>query len=457
MIEKEKMMPFRQKMEILVLSDSEQVFARGRRIASDHKIKLQKVSLQGLTATMQGDLRKTQLVILGQETEESVSSLSSRLKGYLGTLRRSHFCVLVASDITEDERTALSDERVKILTPFEFFETLKLEYLCLYFCRSQYFEIHLKDLFSQTKIPFPVFVQLPLNQRYLAVVQRNINLTDSKISRIQKLEGLFIPIRESAAYLEYVKTFFDASGMGLKKRVRALFMTIASHAVVLNENLIFDVRSLSDETVLRSYQGIKVAAEELFSIMTTEESVWDLLQEPLGSVFWSYWRNPWVAVYGALLSVKSGVGDPMVTLLAGLFCDVGVYELDESIVRQYLFSETMSLTPDQLEKFEKHPLVSLQRCLSKGLPLEERVQNVIVCTHERNDGRGFPNHLSNEQIPEEAQLLQLAEIIDKKSLDFLKDGDRSFRFLREKIWETERSTQEYFSASFLDKVSEALL
>jgi HD-GYP domain-containing protein (c-di-GMP phosphodiesterase class II) len=177
----------------------------------------------------------------------------------------------------------------------------------------------------------------------------------------------------------------------------------------------------------------------------------------LDGEFYLYWRAPWVAVYAALISLKSGQGDPLTAFMSGLFADLGLYDVEEAVVREYLFSETRSPLNEQRKSFEAHPILSLNRCLSKGFPINESVKAVLVCTHEQADEKGFPNQVPQAQLPIEAQIVAFAEKIDQGVLTTMKQTGVGFRFLKEKIWEAEKNSGQKFSESFLNSIGDSLI
>lgn len=447
---------FRQKLELLILSQSEEVLNRAKHVVSTHHLTFRHLPYTELPAAFLGELVKAQLILLAQEKGEDLKSFANRVEHILRLFPRSRVVTVMDASFSRENLEGSQNSRVTALSQAEFFSTLKFEYLCLYRCRSQYFEIQPTDLFPMTTMAFPAFIRLALNQRYLAVVYSNTVLSDERFSRLGQAEGLFIQMRDSEKYLQYINNYFDTSGAGLKKRARALFLSVYFYSLHLNENLLFDFKPASDEHVAEIYGKLRKVAEELFEIMRSEENLWDVFREAVDGEFTEFWRSPWIAVYGALMSIKSGQGDPMVTFLSGLLTDVGLYDLEEDLTRRYFFSEDKK-SVDEQSSYQKHPLLSLNRCLIKKLPLDEQVKSVLVCTHEQADQKGFPNQVPADKLPVEAQLLLFAEKIDQGVLTTMKQTGVGFRFLKEKIWESENTSQGSFGGAFLASIAESLI
>ncbi|WP_373999574.1 hypothetical protein [Bdellovibrio bacteriovorus] len=429
---------------------------RVKQIVSAHYLTFKQMNFEELPEQA-GDLMKAQLILLAQGKDEGLKAFSLRVDKVLDLFPRSRLVTVMAPSYSKENLEGTQNPRVTPLSQAEFFSTLKFEYVCLYRCRSQYFSIQVGDLFPMTTMTFPAFVRLSLNQRYLAVIYSNSVLSDEKSQKLSRAEGLYIQIKDIEAYLQYIATYYDTSGAALRKRARALFLSLCYQSVYLNESLLFDFKMPTESHLATIYEGIKKTATQLFEIMKTDENLWDIFREALDGDFWELWRSPWIAVYAALISVKSGVGDPMIVLLSGLLTDVGIYDLEEAVARNYYLSEEKKVALEQQSSYEKHPLLSLNRCLIKKLPVEEAVKTVLVCTHERVDEKGFPNQVPSDKLPEEALILLFAEKIDKTALTTMKKTGVGFRFAKEKLWEAESNTPGSFSPDFLNKISESLI
>ena len=88
-----------------------------------------------------------------------------------------------------------------------------------------------------------------------------------------------------------------------------------------------------------------------------------------------------------------------------LLHDVGKIAIPDSILKK-----PGSLNQDEWEKIKLHP--TLGYGLVKEIKLLEEVGNIILCHHERYDGRGYPGGLKKEEIPLEARIFALADALD---------------------------------------------
>lgn len=448
---------FRHKLELLILTESEEVLQRAKGVVTAHFLTFRHIPYSKLASDTSPDNRQAQMVLMAQEKDESLKSFGKRVDEALVLFPRSRFVTVMAAAFSRDNLEGTQSARVTALSQAEFFSTLKFEYICVYRSRSQYYEVQLNDFFPMTTMLAPCFVRLPLNQRYLAVIHGNSVLTENKVQRLESFKQIYLRIQDSPKYLEYIQTYYDSSGAALKKKARALFLALNYYSLALNEHILFDFKSSADSQVETLYAGLLSTATTLFEVMKSEENLWDIFREGHDNEIGNFWRAPWIATYAALISVKSGVGDPLVTLISGLLMDVGLYDLDEATAKAYLLSEDKKLEDSMKGSFEKHPLLSLNRALIKKVPITEAMKSVIVCTHEKSNESGFPNQVPSDKLPVEAQLLMFAERIDQEVLTTMKKTGVGFRFLKEKFWESEKTSGKNFSESFLTAIAEALL
>lgn len=90
---------------------------------------------------------------------------------------------------------------------------------------------------------------------------------------------------------------------------------------------------------------------------------------------------------------------------AGLLHDIGKIGIPGEII-----NKTSKLTDEEYEKIKTHPVIG-----SNILKKISEVQDIGVGArwhHERYDGRGYPDHLKGEEIPEVARIIGVADAYD---------------------------------------------
>ena len=96
--------------------------------------------------------------------------------------------------------------------------------------------------------------------------------------------------------------------------------------------------------------------------------------------------------------------------------------------------------------------------MAKKVPIDDGIQAIIQQTHqEMKPTKSGMTKKSAQGLSVEAQLLMFAEKIDQGVLTTLKSTGTSFRFMREKLWEAEKSNGQGFDPQFLEKIASALI
>jgi hypothetical protein len=91
--------------------------------------------------------------------------------------------------------------------------------------------------------------------------------------------------------------------------------------------------------------------------------------------------------------------------IAGLVHDAGMRLLDyQDIYRKKEISDA------EMKMIQSHPIVSAALVAESGLGAE--ITSLVLHHHERVDGKGYPNGLAGEQIPEGARVLHICEAFD---------------------------------------------
>ncbi|WP_413294081.1 HD domain-containing phosphohydrolase [Bdellovibrio sp. HCB185ZH] len=456
MAEKRPAIFFRQKLELLLLSQREDVLSRVQKLMSEHKFTFRHVLAMDDLKARPFELQRALAIVVAQEESEHIGAFTERILALVEKFPLSTIFTLTHEAPEKNKFTGPKFSRVLLITPFDFFQNFKFEYMLLLKCRAQFFDILPSDLFSMTILPFTVFVRMPINQRIMGVAFRGAVLSDSKYQKMLTKGGFLVHGRETPAYVEYINTYFDRSGMSLKKRMRAIFLSIAAVWVELSEVILFEFKTASDEEISALYNQLEQLAQQIVDVFKSEENLWEALREVLENDLFDKWRSPWVASYAAYIAVKSGLGNPVDVLLAGLFCDVGLLDIPDATYQKFLSAGESHLDPQQTEEYRKHPMMSLNRCLFKKVPISESVKAIMVCVHERADEKGYPSQTPFNMVPVESSLIRFAEMIDFGVRTTLAEHSIGFAYLRDKIWQEAKEKPGNFSKDFLEQISASL-
>ncbi|WP_220128845.1 HD domain-containing phosphohydrolase [Bdellovibrio sp. KM01] len=430
--------------------------SRVQKLISEHKFTFRHVLAMDDLKARPFELQRALTIVVAQEESEHIGAFTERILGLVEKFPLSTIFTLTHEAPEKNKFSGSKFSRVLLITPFDFFQNFKFEYMLLLKCRAQFFDILPSDLFSMTTLPFTVFVRMPINQRIMGVAFRGAVLSDSKYQKMLTKGGFLVHGRETPAYVEYINTYFDRSGMSLRKRMRAVFLSIAAVWVELSEVIIFEFKTASDEEIVALYNQLEQLAQQMIDVFKSEENLWDALCEVLENDLFDKWRSPWVASYAAYISVKASLGNPVDVLLAGIFCDVGLLDIPDATYQKFLKAGESQLDPQQTDEYRKHPMMSLNRCLFKKVPVSESVKAIMVCVHERADEKGYPSQTPFEMVPVESSLIRFGEMIDFGVRTTMAEQSIGFRYLRDKIWQEAKEKPGNFSKDFLEQISESM-
>ncbi|MFR1518798.1 MAG: HD domain-containing phosphohydrolase [Clostridia bacterium] len=110
--------------------------------------------------------------------------------------------------------------------------------------------------------------------------------------------------------------------------------------------------------------------------------------------------------YSIAISRRMGCSASIIERLAisALFHDVGKCRIPDEILQK-----PGKLTAEERKFIYKHPIHSSELVEAN---FGEEVANIVLCHHERQDGSGYPQSLSGDQIPLEARIIAVADSFD---------------------------------------------
>jgi len=110
---------------------------------------------------------------------------------------------------------------------------------------------------------------------------------------------------------------------------------------------------------------------------------------------------------------------------AGLLHDIGHFALSDRVAER-----GRTLTDEDWTAIQRHP--ELGAVMLKDLGMYGPVAEIVLAHHERIDGRGYPQGLPADQIPEIAKIISVAEVYDTLTAsDTYRTRMSSFEALRE--------------------------
>jgi len=180
------------------------------------------------------------------------------------------------------------------------------------------------------------------------------------------------------------------------------------------KNSIFknDITTFSSEDVLicvkflkhiiKFEEGISLTSHLKEGILFTNELLVSFLESKI-PYFANHSRR--VFNYCKIISHIMGIGDREQLLLAASLHDIGMFGVNTEILNK----------PEMLSKLEMR---EVQSHVVKGVgylknvSLPWNIKKIIYHHHERYDGRGYPDHLKEEEIPLESRIIAVADCYD---------------------------------------------
>ena len=89
------------------------------------------------------------------------------------------------------------------------------------------------------------------------------------------------------------------------------------------------------------------------------------------------------------------------------------------------------LAPKEWDVIRKHPVLGYG--LVRDVKLVPEVGNIILCHHERYDGKGYPKGLAGEKIPLEARIFAVADTLDAVTSHRPYRAPRDFKAARREL------------------------
>ena len=131
---------------------------------------------------------------------------------------------------------------------------------------------------------------------------------------------------------------------------------------------------------------------------------------------------------------------------AGLLHDIGHFALSDRVAER-----GRALTDEDWTAIQRHPVLGAD--MLKDLGMYGPVAEIVLAHHERIDGRGYPQGLPADQIPEIAKIIAVAEVYDTLTAS---DTYRTRMSSFEALNELNRVKGTQLDARYVDELSNLL-
>jgi len=134
-----------------------------------------------------------------------------------------------------------------------------------------------------------------------------------------------------------------------------------------------------------------------------------------------------VAAFARDIALECGMStrDAELAHTAGLLHDIGRFALPDRVMERH-----GTLTQDDWAAIHQHPELGAE--LLRDLGVYGPVAQIVRAHHERIDGRGYPDRLKGDEIPQIARIVAVAEVYDTLTAeDTYRDRMNSFQAMTE--------------------------
>jgi putative nucleotidyltransferase with HDIG domain len=122
---------------------------------------------------------------------------------------------------------------------------------------------------------------------------------------------------------------------------------------------------------------------------------------------YTYGHSMRVCYFSLVLGKELGLSDPEIydLQLASLFHDIGKIGTPDAVL-----NKPTRLSDEEFRIMKDHPEQSYE--ILKGFEVFEKVAKYAKHHHERYDGRGYPDQLKGEDIPQFSRIILIADTFD---------------------------------------------
>lgn len=407
----------------------------------------------------ESEIKEPHFVLISAEKVKEDSEISGMVQVVRQMAPSSYILVVISSKLNPSVAAFVKKSGANaVLMENEFFLSSKLEFISTQKIKSSYLPVKANELVLETTIPFPLFHLMPLNRKFLPVIRPGDILTEDRLEKLKQVSEIYVRRSDIEEYQKYISSHVDKSAEGLTKRCRAQFLSLFSSYVDLVLMVSDQSESSSFKLGSELYTKCSRLSSELMTTLGATGHAWSVINNSSIGDFGSIQRAPAIAAYSGLLSLHSGMGQPVEIMVASLLSDIGLLELNPGITKKLRMKEPLdSLHPADQNEFKDHPNKSLKMVLSRKLSLPDSIKNMILMSHERIDKKGFPNQVLPEKITLDTMILQLSEILDNRSQIRLGEERPEISIVKKQLFEEHLADSPHFSRLFLEKIRKCLV
>ncbi|MFP5519256.1 MAG: HD domain-containing phosphohydrolase [Bdellovibrionia bacterium] len=359
---------------------------------------------------------KTSLVLLSATDLENQTEIAGMIQVTKQISPDAYCIVCISQKVPKDQLQFIKKSGADlVILDLEIETSCKMEFVATQVLKAAYLPVKVSELALDSVVPLSLYHLMPLNRKFLPFVRAGDTITEKRIEQAGNVTELYIKREEVEKWIQYIQEHQDKSAKGVASRCRSQFLNLSAAFIELALNITDQSEGSSFEKGRSLYQNCYTLANDLLMNLSVTEDAWNIINQSAVFNFGPIERSPAIACYVGLTALKAGLKDPAEIMIATLLMDLGLLDCNQKTILSINTEQFEGLHPEDKSAYYQHPTVGLNKCLSRKLPLPERVQNIISKTHEQSNGKGFPKKVHGENVPPEAFLIQFCELIDMAS------------------------------------------
>lgn len=289
---------------------------------------------------------------------------------------------------------------------------------------NEYLPIQSLDIEAETRITFDLYVNLPLNQKYILYRKKGGTLDNQKLENfnLNNVKNFFVHKSEYNDFVKYAALRIrDLIGNGDKVENKKL-MTQAAKSIL--SSTFGDYEPAVTEALMGNLNDItgviiqSILADTTSYNRKTFQKFLDLAQK--GTHFQ---RHP-VNVASIAILIAFGIGYSNQQILAdiamsALLHDVGLSRIPPVVILKAHRSATLNF--QERELLYKHPQMAVDILKERKIELTHVAEMIILQHHEEFNGFGYPQGLRGFNVNEFAQIVRVADELDQLILEGIKN------------------------------------
>ncbi|MEZ0392619.1 MAG: HD-GYP domain-containing protein [Pseudobdellovibrionaceae bacterium] len=277
------------------------------------------------------------------------------------------------------------------------------------------------DIEAETKINFDLYVNLPLNEKYILFRRAGSSIESHKLEKLTEgnLSNFFIEKKDYTEFVKYValriKSLVGTQDSDENRRLMAtaaksiLSSTLNQTDPAIAAALMGNLNDITGTIIESTLENTTYGSKKLFRRLSQ-------LAER-GSDFQKHPVN--VASLAVLITFGIGYSREKILTdmaMAALLHDIGLSKLPPKIIPNA--HQVLRLSIFERDWVYKHPLQALEILEEKKIQISDLAKTIILQHHEEFNGSGYPSGLRGFTINELSQILRVADEIDQLFVEF---------------------------------------